>query len=271
MHFVDEGAGPAVLMLHGNPTWSYMYRLPIARLADDGHRAIALDHLGCGRSDKPQDTVYSLKTHLDNLEHVIGAILGDAPFDLVVHDWGGPVGLLYAEQHPERIRRIVIMNTVAWSSTHFPKGRYLAKCPFVGAFLVRTLNILIHIALRRMPVHPLSKTVEAAYRAPYRTYRDRIAIQRFPQDIPLGPRHPSHALFKQLENDLPRLASIPMMALWGEKDFCFPLEFLNHWKTVFPAIAAVRFPNASHFLLEDEPQAVTSALCDFLTLQKPES
>ncbi len=265
LHYVDVGNGVPAVMLHGNPTWCYMYRDLIQSLADNGHRAIAFDHLGCGLSDKPKNTPYHLQGHLDNMTEFIDAVLPNGePFDLIVHDWGGPIGFAYAERHPERIMRIVLMNTVAWMSRQFPKSIYLTKCPWLGAFLVRHMNVLIHVALKKMPVRPLPSEVAAAYRLPYGNYHDRITVQRFPQDIPLGPSHPSYNLFKKLEENLHTLSNHPMLALWGMRDFCFPPAFLHEWQARFPNLKVQTFDNASHFLLEDAPQEVIPTIVDFL-------
>ncbi len=289
LHFVDIGDGFPAVMLHGNPTWCYMYRRLIQGLVDSGHRAISFDHLGCGLSDKPKDApmsiqqvhldfdygcdnkdkpkclTYCLQSHLDNMTDFIDAVLPNGEsFDLIVHDWGGPIGFAYAERHPERIRKIVLMNTVAWLSRQFPKSIYLTKCPLLGALLVRHLNVLMHVALKKMPVRPLPPEVSAAYRLPYGNYHDRIAIQRFPQDIPLGPSHPSYNNFKELEENLHVLSNHPMLALWGMRDFCFPPAFLREWQARFPSLKVQAFDNASHFLLEDAPQEVVPTIVDFL-------
>lgn len=263
LHYLDEGSGQPVVMLHGNPTWCYMYRDLVAVLAGHGFRAIAPDHLGCGLSDKPQDYNYCLQAHLDHLTDLLDHLQLPA-FDLVVHDWGGPVGLAYAVGHPERVRRIVLMNTIAWPSRQFPKTIYLTKCPWLGAFLVRACNLLLHVALHRVPARPLPPDVIAAYRAPYASYRDRIAIQRFPQDIPLGPRHQSYIQFQQLAAALHTLQNHPVLAAWGQRDFCFPLSFLDRWSQILPNLQKHVFPEASHFLLEDAPDQVIPAILQFL-------
>lgn len=262
LHYVQHGDGFPTVMLHGNPTWSFMFRNLMLNLPNT--QAIALDHLGCGLSDKPQDATYSLQTHFDNLTDFIDNHLKLQQFDLIVHDWGGPVGFAYAVKHPERIRKIVLMNTVAWSSKRFPKAIYLTKCPFLGAFLVRSLNVLTHVALHKVPLKPLSKDVLDGFQAPYGSYADRIAIQRFPQDIPLGPSHQSYNAFKELEQQLPVLKNHPVLACWGEVDFCFPMDFLKKWQEILPNIKTVTFPQASHLLLEDCPDDVSKTIADFL-------
>ena len=132
MHYLDVGSGFPAVMLHGNPTWSFMYRKLIAVAKEQHIRAIAPDHIGCGYSDKPQDWDYRLAKHVSNLEALVDDVLQLPQFDLVVHDWGAPIGFLYAVRHPDKIRKIVVMNSVVWMSSHFPRSVYLTRWPFIG-------------------------------------------------------------------------------------------------------------------------------------------
>lgn len=264
-HYLDEGEGFPLVMLHGNPTWSFMFREVIQAGKQAGRRCIAPDHLGCGLSDKPQDWPYHLEQHITNLEQLLDQELKLPQMDLLLHDWGGGVGMGYATRHPEKIRRIILMNTAAYLSDDCPKRIFLVRCPFLGAFLVRGLNAFVEMALLMAPAKALPPAVKAGYRFPYQSYRDRIATQRFAQDIPLRPSHPTWETLAEIENRLPLLQDKKIMLCWGEKDFCFNMRFFERWKKeFFPAAEAHSYPAASHYLLEDNPQEIIPLLLDFL-------
>lgn len=252
-------------MLHGNPTWSFMYRDLLPALQKAGRRAIALDHLGCGLSDKPQNWPYHLQNHIDNLEYFIEQELKLEQLDLVLHDWGGGVGMGYAVRHPEKIGRVVLMNTAAYLSDDCPRRIHLVRCPFLGAFLVRGLNAFVESALVMAPKRRLSAAVKAGYRHPYRNYRDRIATQRFAQDIPLRQSHPSWQCLADIQKGLPKLKDEQFLLCWGEQDFCFHMGFFERWKKEFyPKAEAISFPEASHYLLEDQGEIIIPKLVQFL-------
>ncbi len=264
-HYLDEGTGFPVVMVHGNPTWSFMFREVIQAGTQAGLRCIAPDHLGCGLSDKPQDWPYRLEQHIGNLERLLNQELQLPQMDLLLHDWGGGVGMGYATRYPEKIRRIILMNTAAYLSKDCPKRIFLVRCPFLGAFLVRGLNAFVEMALIMAPAKPLPAAVKAGYRFPYQNYRERIATQRFAQDIPLRPSHPSWKTLQEIENRLPLLKKHKIMLCWGEKDFCFNMRFFERWKKeFFPAAEACSYPESSHYLLEDNPQEIIPKLLSFL-------
>ena len=137
MHYVDEGAGPAVVMLHGNPTWSFYYRELITALRDS-YRVIAPDHIGCGLSDKPQDYPYTLATHIENLERLLDH-LGLDDITLAMHDWGGAIGCGFAVRHPQRVGRLIVLNTAAFLG-RTPWRIRMCRLPVLGPLLVRGLN-----------------------------------------------------------------------------------------------------------------------------------
>lgn len=249
-------------MIHGNPTWSFMYRHLIDKASASGFRAVALDNLGSGLSDKPQDWQYTLKKHIENLEQFV-TFLGLDDITLVMHDWGGPIGMGYATRHPEKIGRLVLMNTAAYLPRDVPKRLYLCHIPWLGAFLVRGLNLLMKTALKKGVATPLPHDVEEGYRTPYQNWHDRIAILKYPQDIPLSKRHPSYADFKLLEEKLPTLADKSIALLWGERDFCLHCGYLELWRSIYPKAKVFRYPNASHFLLEDMGNEVLDKILHF--------
>lgn len=251
MHYVDEGSGHPVVMLHGNPTWSFMYREVIKKTVQQGNRALAADLIGCGLSDKPQDWGYHLEGHIQNIEKWIDQDLKLDKLTLILHDWGGAVGMGYATRHPEKIQRIVLMNTAAFLSDDCPKRIFLCRCPLLGALLVRGLNAFVESALRMAPAKKLPPEVKEGYRFPYRNWHDRIATQRFVQDIPLKKSHPTWNTLSGIEEKLQLLKDKPITLCWGEQDFCFHTGFLKRWQQIYPNAEVHCLPDASHYLLED--------------------
>ena len=233
-------------MVHGNPTWSFLYRNLIESLRGS-HRVIVPDHIGCGLSEKPDDSRYSytLESRVDDLEALLEHLGIDREITLVLHDWGGMIGMNYAARHPERIARLVVTNTAAF---HLPPSkrlpRVLAFCrrSALAAALVRGANAfclgtaLIGCKRRMMP-----RELRQAYIYPYDSFSHRIAVLRFVQDIPLLPGDPSFNLVSWVQERLHRLESIPMLILWGMKDFVFDYHFLDEWQRRFPAAEVHRF------------------------------
>ena len=268
LHYVDEGPAPGapqgepILCVHGNPTWSFFYRALVQHFKDK-HRVVVPDHLGMGLSDKPQDYDYTLENHIFNLETLVDK-LGLPPFTLVVHDWGGPIGLGYAVRHPERIKRVMIMNTAAFRSKRMPWTIRLARVPFWGALLVRGFNAFVRGALRVCASNPLSPAVRAGYLAPYDSWAHRVAVLRFVCDVPLSPSHPSYKTLVEVEQGLLRLSRAPKMLVWGAQDHVFGRDFLARWQSIYPDAEARSIETANHYLLEDAPQVVIQALEELL-------
>ncbi len=262
MHYVDQGQGPPIVMLHGNPTWSFFYRGLISGLSDE-HRAIAPDHIGCGLSEKPQNYPYTLAQHVDNFEQLVDHLRLDA-FTLVVHDWGGAIGFGYALRHPERLKRIVVLNTTAFLGP-IPLRIRACRIPVFGALAVRVLNVFAGGAVRMACRNRdgMSPDVKKGYLLPYGDYRSRVAIHRFVQDIPTKPPHPSYELVQEIDASLARLKDRPMVLLWGMKDFCFNEAFLQGWIDRFPD-AEVHRLDAGHYVLEDAPEDVLQLVRKFL-------
>ena len=266
MHYVDEGAGPPVLMLHGNPSWSFYYRNLILGLQDK-YRCIAPDHLGMGLSDKPQRGFsYHLRDHINNLTALVEH-LGLKSFHLIVHDWGGPMGMALAEQWPDRVKRIVVLNSAAFRSTRVPKRISVCRVPILGAFLVRGLNVFARAAVRMAVVKSMSKLTKSGFLYPYNNWRNRIAIYRFVQDIAMFPNHPSYELLVEIETALRRLKKHKFLLCWGEKDFCFNQQFLDEWRVRFPSAKTRRYPNAGHYVLEDAGAEITEEILDFFDVE----
>jgi haloalkane dehalogenase len=267
LHYIDEGDGDPVVMVHGNPTWSYYFRSLIAELRHD-HRVIAPDHVGCGLSDKPGDEQYDyrLSRRVDDLGALLEHLGIRGRITLVLHDWGGMIGMAYAHRHPERIGRIVVMNTAAF---RMPAGKKIPwqigiiRNTFLGPLLARGLNLFSAGLVRWCVTRRLSAEERAGYLAPYRTWRDRIAVLRFIQDIPLTPSDPSYEIVRGVEEGLSRFADVPMLICWGMRDFVFDETFLAGWTERFPRAEVHRFEKAHHLVLEDEP-TIPALVRDFL-------
>ncbi len=255
LHYLDEGAGPTVVMVHGNPSWSFYYRDLVLGLRHS-HRCVVPDHIGCGLSDKPTDTDYdyTLGSRIDDLDALLAEVAPNGPVTLVLHDWGGAIGMGWAVRHPERVERIVLLNTGAFpnpKAQRLPFTLWLARNTFVGALLVRGFNAFSAGATRMAVKTPMDKAVRAAYQAPYDSWANRIATLRFVQDIPLGPDDPAYSVINAVADGLAALSEKPMLICWGEGDFVFDEAFLAEWERRFPAAEVVRYPKAGHYVLED--------------------
>ncbi len=262
LSYVDAGAGPPVVLVHGNPTWSFYYRRLIAALSGT-HRVIAPDHLGCGLSEKPQHYPYTLSSHIDNLGRLIDQ-LGLGRVDLVVHDWGGAIGMGWATRNPERVGRIVVLNTGAFLGPRLPFRIAVCRYPLFGDLAVRGLNAFALAGTVMAVERPLEPAVRRGYLLPYGSWAERVAIQRFVRDIPMSPRHPTWAVVDGIDRELRTLRDKPMLILWGGKDWCFTDDFLAGWLARFPEAEAVRFDQAGHYVLEDAHEELVPRAVRFL-------
>jgi pimeloyl-ACP methyl ester carboxylesterase len=268
-HYLDEGSGDPVVMVHGNPTWSFYYRNLALALRED-HRVLVPDHIGCGFSDKPDDAHYdyTLSQRIDDLEAWIDSLELDRPVKLVGHDWGGMIGMGWAVRHPERVSSIVLMNTAAF---HLPPDMQMpASLAFVrgtrlASWMVRHLNLFARGAAWLAPARPLAKPLRDAYCAPYDTPEHRIATLRFVQDIPLTPGDAAYAAVSEIEKGLSGFADTPILLLWGEKDFVFKPAVLTVFEKIWPHAEVQRFPRAGHYVLEEAAGDVVPRVRDFLT------
>jgi cis-3-alkyl-4-acyloxetan-2-one decarboxylase len=252
MHYVDEGprtSRRAVLMLHGNPTWSFYYRNLVLKLRGQT-RCIAIDHIGCGLSEKPQDYSYRLNDHIENALALVEHLKLEE-IALVVHDWGGAIGMGLATRQPERFARFVVLNTAAFRSTRIPLRIAVCRIPVLGALAVRGLNGFAGAALYMATEKGLPARVKAGLVAPYDNWANRIATLRFVEDIPMAPSHPSWKTLEAIEEKLPTLRDKPMMLGWGMKDWCFSPHFLERWIELFPKAEVHRYADAGHYVVED--------------------
>ena len=263
-HYLDEGRGEPIVMIHGNPTWSFYFRHLITDMRSK-YRVIVPDHIGCGLSDKPQQYEYMLERHIANLEALMEH-LGLKKITLVVHDWGGPIGMGYAVRHPENIRRFVILNTVAFWSPHIPVFLWLCRLPVFGPIAIRGLNLFAGLATIIACRHRerMTKEVRAGYLFPYDSYANRIAVLRFVQDIPVNSAHPTFALLKSIEKGLAQFQRHPMIIIWGGKDPVFTSLLLESWKERFPGAVVKEINDAGHYVLEDAYERIIPWIREFL-------
>ena len=264
MSYLDEGprTDEAVLMVHGNPTWSFFYR-DLVRELSPAMRCIVPDHLGCGLSDKPQDWTYTLPKHIRNLTALLNR-LGLKKVHLVVHDWGGPIGLGAMLPQAEKLGRVVILNTAAFADTVVPWRIRLCRVPALGELIVRGGNGFAWPATWMAVTKPLPRDVARGFVYPYGNWADRIATHRFVQDIPTGQGTASDAALTEIERSLPTLQKLPVKILWGGADFCFNRHYYDRWRALLPQAEAVYESGAGHYLLEDLGKAGAQQVSGFL-------
>jgi len=265
MNYVDEGEGDeAVLMLHGNPTWSFYYRELIQAVAPT-LRCIAPDHIGMGLSEKPQHYCYTLATRIADIEALVVS-LRLKRVHLVVHDWGGAIGFGFAVRHPELIGKIVVLNTAAFSSLRIPVRIAACRFPLIGPLAVRGLNAFAGPAIS-MSMHrrDMSEDEKRAMLLPYDSWANRVAVNGFVQDIPMCPRHHSWAALDAVSEGLAQFTKNPMLIVWGGKDFCFNDHFFKEWTKRFPDAETKYIADAGHYVLMDAAEEVVPPIAEFLT------
>jgi haloalkane dehalogenase len=267
MHFVDEGSGDPVVMVHGNPTWSFFYRGLVAALRER-YRCIVPDHVGMGLSDRPGDGAYAhtLRSRVDDLDALLERSGVTGRVTLVLHDWGGMIGMAWAARWPERVARIVVLNTAAFrrpAGKPLPRELWWVRNTPLGALLVRGLDLFVKGSVRRCVAKPLLPEVAGQYLRPGGS-TDRRAVLRFVQDIPLGPGDAAWPILEETEAALPRFRDRPMLICWGMKDFVFDGDYLAEWTRRFPGAEVHRLENAGHWVLEDAGAEIVRLVRRFL-------
>lgn len=269
LHYLDEGEGDPVVMLHGNPTWSFYFR-NLVRALSPAYRCVVPDHIGCGLSDKPGDETYDfrLESRVRDLEGLLESLGLTGRITLLVHDWGGMIGMAYAHRNPERVSRFVVANTAAFGP---PGGkaiplrlRMIRNLSAFGTPAVLGCNAFARAALWMAPRRRMAPEVRAGLIAPYDRPRHRLATLRFVEDIPLEPGDPSYDLVRAVDRNLARFRDRPMLILWGRHDFVFDLDYLAEWRRRFPGARHRRFDDAGHYLIEDRPIEIAAYVKDFL-------
>ena len=268
--YLDEGdPGDApVVMLHGNPSWSYYWRHLVLGLRD-GYRCIVPDHIGMGLSDKPDDLAYgyTLRHRIQDLDRLLDSLkLGD-DITLVVHDWGGMIGFGWAMKHADRVKRLVITNTAAFplpAGKKMPWQLSLGRNWKLGEWLIRGVNAFAAGAADQGVVRPLASDVRRALLAPYDSWRNRIATVRFVQDIPLAHGDRAWDVVEESGRRLAAFADRPAFIGWGLRDFVFDRHFLTQFEKAFPRAEKQVYDDAGHYVLEDKHEVLVPRIRDFL-------
>jgi haloalkane dehalogenase len=269
LHFLDEGQGEPVVMLHGNPTWSFHFRGLVLALRDR-FRVVVPDHMGMGLSDKPGDDRYHycLQSRADDLTALLDHLGLLRGVTLIMHDWGAMIGMAWAVRFPERVARLVVLNGAAFhvpADAHVPVALHLVRNRALGALALRSSDFFIRTAARTCCTRrPLPAQVLDAYLAPYASWADRIALLRFPQDVPLVPSDPSYGLVSTIEAGLAQFRQTPALTCWGERDVVFPPRVLDIWREHWPHAEVHRFPDCGHWVLEDAPDEIAARVRAFL-------
>ena len=270
MSYLDEGPrdGEVVVMLHGNPSWSYYWRTLVSGLSDK-YRCIVPDHIGMGFSDKPDDADYdyTLQSRVDDVEALLKHLGITGPVTLAVHDWGGMIGFGWALSHAAQVKRLVVTNTAAFplpQAKPMPWQIALGRDWKFGALIIRAFNAFSSGASylgveRRMPAD-----VRRAYVSPYNNWKNRISTVRFMQDIPLGTQDKAWPLLEEAGRRLPEFADRPAFLGWGLKDFVFDKHFLAGFRAALPNAEVHAYEDAGHYVLEDKHEVLVPAIRAFL-------
>lgn len=265
LHYLDEGPhdAPPLLLVHGNPTWSFHWRR-LVQAFSPSHRCIAIDHLGCGKSDKPQRPI-RLAEHIDNLAALVDK-LQLQQITLVAQDWGGAIGLGAMLKRPELLNRIVLFNTGAFPPWYIPYRISVCRWPVVGRLALQGANLFTRAALR-MTLNrrdALAPEVAQAYLANCDNWQHRRQIYEFVADIPLSPSHPTWNTLQQIDDGLPSLADRNSLLVWGMKDWCFRPDCLEKFIGYWPQAEVHRLADVGHWVVEDAPDQAEQLVSNFL-------
>lgn len=273
MSYLDEGPrdGEIVLMLHGNPSWSYYWRKLVSGLSDR-YRCIVPDHIGMGLSDKPDDEAYdyTLASRIDDLAALLQHLGIDGKLHLAVHDWGGMIGLGWAMRDPARIASLILLNTGAFplpAEKPLPWQLKLGRDSMLGTLAIRGFNAFASAASYIGVENRMPSDVRGAYVAPYNSWANRIATLRFVQDIPLGPGDKAWSLVEETGRRLHELADRPALLVWGLRDPVFDAHFLRGFEQRLPRAETLIFDDAGHYVLEDKAAIIVPKVRRFLHTQ----
>ena len=270
MSFLDEGAhdAPVVVMLHGNPSWSYYWRRLVQALSPR-YRCVVPDHVGMGLSDKPNDVayLYTLESRVADLTALLAHLNLHQPIILAVHDWGGMIGFAWALSHLNQVAGLIITNTAGFplpASKRAPWFIQFCRQWALGEWCVRRLNAFARAAAHWGVHRPMPNAVRHAYLSPYGHWDQRIGIARFIQDIPYGPKDRAWPIVHTVGAQLSTLADRPALIAWGMQDPVFDTFFFDSFCQRFPRAQTCVYPNAGHYVLEDEAEDLVPRINQFL-------
>ncbi len=267
MHYVDEGKGEPIVCVHGEPTWGYLYRKFIAELSKT-NRVVVPDHMGFGKSEVPQDKKYILEEHVDNLSKLL-LHLDLKNITLIFQDWGGPISFGFATKHPDRVKRLVIMNTSVgvarpdrklWYESMVEDGTYDSLMGNMKLFIPQ----FVFSTFTRKFSREEKKIMKKAYKAPFPDKASNMGARAFPLDIPKGEDHISSKIMNKIRENMNLLNEKPKIIIWGMKDMIFPPKIIVVWKKIYPDIKVHEIESASHFLQEDAPEEIITIIKNFL-------
>jgi pimeloyl-ACP methyl ester carboxylesterase len=272
MHYVDEGEGDPVVLLHGNPTWGFLYRDLIGPIVESGRRVIVPDMIGFGLSEKPsRDQAHTLDGHIANLAGLVRQLDLDR-ITLVCHDWGGPTGLSFAMSDPRRVRSLVVMSTWAWpdAASDFHKANFpwrMLHAPVVGPYLLQKHNVLARRGVYLSVVdRDRFRNGEAplAYNAALPDMNSRLLTLAWPRWIPLDEQARASERFAWLESELAK-SKLPTLIVWGREDEVFdPAVFAHRFKRLIPHAEGPIMVTGRHFLQEDSATEIAGLVTGFV-------
>ncbi len=275
MSYLDQGPrdGEVVVMLHGNPSWSFYWRHLVSGLSDR-YRCIVPDHVGMGLSSRPDDAPdasprydYSLQSRVDDVDALLRHLDITGPVTLAVHDWGGMIGFGWALSHAAQVKRLVVLNTAAFplpAAKPMPWQLSLGRDSRIGGFCIRAFNLFARGAAWLGTERRLSSAVRRAYITPYNGWRNAIGTLRFMQDIPLREGDAAWPLVAEAGRRLHEFANRPAFIGWGLRDFVFDRHFLEGFVAALPDAQVHAFEDAGHYVLEDKHEVLVPEIRRFL-------
>ena len=263
IHYVDEGSGPPIVMFHGQPTWSYLYRKMIPPLVAAGYRCVAPDLMGFGLSDKPtKESVYTLQRHVELVTGLIEK-LGLQGITTVGQDWGGPIGLRYAIDHRDNVRALVILNTLVRPMKIPLFFKVMFRSSGFSSFLVRRVDLFRKMMFRVGFKRPLDSRAREQYKMPHPKAAMRAGIAAFPKMIPIKDKHPNYEYVSEIDRTLATW-DVPVLVMFSDKDIAFKVEEGQRIAKMVPNGRFQIVHNAGHYLQEDAGEEIAERMITFL-------